>query len=137
MEWSEDYSVHIDEIDDQHKLLFSAIADLESSLQHPENKLCWSTIHYAIVKLNDFVHIHFSVEEALMRIMQYPELEQHIAQHRGFETYLRDLERRSVTRDITEAEIIEYLRHWLNTHIKLDDYSYSDYFRKVVSLSAA
>lgn len=137
MDWSAEYSVHIDEIDAQHKVLFEAITELEHSINHPTQQQRWSNIHYALVKLQDFVRIHFAVEEALLRILKYPAMAEHLAQHRDFEAYLHEIERRSLTHEVGEEEIVAYLRSWLEGHIKHEDNRYSRYFTSLHLTPAA
>lgn len=126
--WHSDYSVGIDEIDDQHKMLIECITGLENSIEGGDEKQSWTAIHYAIVQLSDYTRIHFSVEESLMRIFDYPDRDAHIAQHRMFVTYLRDAERKSITHDIGQDQIVSFLRNWLLTHILSDDKKYASHF---------
>jgi hemerythrin len=64
-----------------------------------------------------------------MEILGYPGRGPHIDEHKGFIKVIADLERRSITHnDITETEIIEFLRHWLLNHIATSDKDYSHYY---------
>lgn len=127
-QWRSEYSIGIDEIDGQHKGLINCIAALESSIEDPDEKQRWAAIHYAIVQLSDYTRIHFTVEESLMRVLAYPELDAHIAQHGIFVAYLKDMERKSITHDVREEEIVSFLRKWLLNHILVDDKNYAAYF---------
>jgi hemerythrin len=127
--WSSTFSVGIEQIDAQHKTLFGYIADLEKSVDNPDERQRWSAIHYAILQLRDYSRIHFSVEECVMEVLGYPGRIDHVQEHRHFIGFLSDLERRSITHnDITENEIIEFLRNWLLKHIAVSDKEYSRYF---------
>lgn len=127
-QWRSEYSLGIDEIDGQHKMLINCIAALESSIENPDEKQRWAAIHYAIVQLSDYTRIHFAVEESLMRILGYPGLDAHIAQHQVFVAYLTEMERKSITHDVREEEIVSFLRKWLLNHILVDDKNYAIYF---------
>lgn len=127
--WNSGFSVGIDQIDAQHKTLFGYIADLEKSVENPDDRQRWSAIHYAIVQLRDYTRIHFSIEECLMEILDYPGRNVHIQEHSRFVSFLSDLERRSITHnDITENEIVEFLRNWLLNHIAVSDREYGLHF---------
>lgn len=131
--WNNRFSVGIERIDDQHKVLFNYIADLEKALGNPVEKQRWSTIHYVIVQLRDYARIHFAVEECLMEILSYPGRDAHIQEHGKFVSYLLELEHRSITHNnITELEIIEFLRDWLMNHITVSDKEYSRNFSETV-----
>lgn len=131
--WNNSFSVGIEQIDAQHKVLFKYIADLEKTLSNPDEKQRWLTIHYVIVQLRDYARIHFSVEECLMEILSYSGRDAHIQEHGKFVSYLSELEHRSITHnDISENEIIEFLRDWLVDHIAVSDKEYSRYFSEAV-----
>jgi hemerythrin len=68
MAWSDELRTGIDEIDNQHQVLFECLKRLEQSVTDDER---WSALHFAIEELEDFVRIHFAVEEALMRLHHY------------------------------------------------------------------
>lgn len=81
MEWTKDLSVGVDEIDDQHKELFSRINDLVAAVkQHT----CKYKIGDVIKFLEDYVVFHFGVEEGYMQELGYPAYTQHKAQHEIF-----------------------------------------------------
>lgn len=130
--WNSNLSVGIEQIDSQHKAVIGYIAELEASVDNPDEKQRWSSIHYAIVQLRDYTRIHFSVEESLMEILGYPGRGPHIEEHINFVKVIAELERRSITHnDITETEIIKFLRDWLLNHIATSDKEYSRYFSGV------
>ena len=74
MEWKNEYSVGILEIDDQHKLLLRSFTEIEESIRLGEG---WSNTHYAILELNQLARMHFTFEEAIMHLFGYPETEAH------------------------------------------------------------
>lgn len=127
-QWCSEYSLGIDEIDGQHKGLINCISALESSIENPDEKQRWAAVHYAIVQLSDYTRIHFTVEESVMRVLGYPGLDAHIAQHGVFVAYLKEMERKSITHDVREEEIVSFLRKWLLNHILVDDKNYATYF---------
>lgn len=127
-QWRNEYSLGINEIDEQHKGLINCISALEMSIENPDEKQRWAAIHYAIVQLSDYTRIHFTVEESLMRVLGYPELNAHVAQHGVFTAYLKDMERKSITHDVRGEEIVSFLRGWLLNHILVDDKHYAAYF---------
>lgn len=127
-QWSNEYSLGIEDIDEQHKALIECLAGLERSMTTRDERQRWSAIHYAIVQLTDYTRIHFAVEESLMRIMRYPEVNRHCSQHQMFIAYLREVERKSINFDVSEDEIVSFLRQWLIAHILEEDKRYANYF---------
>ncbi len=85
IKWTEDLSVGIDTIDNQHKELFNRINSLVDAVkQH----ICKYKIGDIIKFLEDYVHIHFNEEEKYMLKYQYPQYDYHKAQHEHFKKEL-------------------------------------------------
>ena len=124
MKWKKEYSVGIHEIDEQHKTLSDCIASLEEALVGHERL---SAVHSALGRLDDFAQIHFAVEESLMRIHDYPGLEEHIHEHWQFSDELTRLKEKALTADVSQ-EMIAFLRAWLDGHVIASDKLYALHF---------
>ncbi len=109
MKWKQEFSVGIQEIDEQHKTLADCVTSVETSVVGRER---WLEVHSALIRAADFARIHFAVEESLMRIHACPGLEEHIAAHRRFSNHLEELKHKSLTVDVSE-EMISFIRGWL------------------------
>ena len=125
MGWTDALLTGIKEIDDQHKVLFDVIARLELAVSVEEK---WSAVHYALVELSSYVTIHFAVEEALMRLHDYPNLDAHIASHRAFSAALADIKKHSIREDVSEA-MTALVKSWLVQHIGKEDLAYVPHLR--------
>jgi len=125
MGWTDNLLTGIHEIDQQHQVLFDILAQLEQAVT-TEDK--WSAVHFALVELNSFVKVHFAVEEALMRLHGYPELEAHIAAHRAFSADLVEIKQHSIRKDVS-TEMTAMLNAWLVHHIGVVDKAYVPYLR--------
>ena len=123
MEWKEEYSVGIPEIDAQHQTLAGCIALLETAVTTQQR---WSAVHSALVRLADFVRIHFAVEESLLRIHRYPEFERHVREHLEFADQVRQLQERSLRVDVSE-EMVAFIQNWWHEHIMTSDKHYAAY----------
>lgn len=116
----------ITEIDAQHEVLFDIVARLEKAVTSEDR---WSAVHFGLVELAGYVNIHFAVEEVLMRLHGYPDLEAHIVEHRRFSAELSDLEENSVRRIDISATMLAMLRAWLINHIGGADLAYVPHLR--------
>jgi hemerythrin len=125
MGWTDNLLTGIHEIDQQHQVLFDVLAQLEQAVT-TEDK--WSAVHFALVELNSFVKVHFAVEEALMRLHGYPDLEAHIAAHRAFTADLVEIKQHSIRKDVS-TEMTAMLHAWLVHHIGVVDKAYVPYLR--------
>jgi hemerythrin-like metal-binding protein len=96
MEWTEDLSVGIDIIDEQHKELFKRINGLVEAIR---SSTCKYSIPEVIRFLEDYIVTHFSEEERYMMRYDYPDFQQHRAQHGIFMNNFIELKK--------ELEILE------------------------------
>ena len=122
------YALDIDEIDAQHGMLFDYLDALESAMDAEES---WVVVHDIIEKLGHWAAIHFSVEEALMSILDFPEAARHAADHRAFEQGL-EARRANLLRHDLARDTAEWLRAWLVEHIGIADRKYAEFFRRRV-----
>ena len=125
MSWTDSLLTGINEIDQQHQVLFDVLARLELAVSSEDK---WSAVHFAIVDLTNYINVHFAVEEALMRMHGYPELDAHIAAHRAFSTDLADIKQHSIRQDVSD-EMLLMVRNWLVEHIGVVDKAYVPHLR--------
>lgn len=121
MEWKDEYSVGIVEIDNQHKLLLRSFSVIEEAIKLNQG---WSNTHYAIVELTRLAHMHFSFEEAVMRMFGYPDIETHQKEHQSFFDKIEIIERSSL-RKTAEVDMVQFMRGWMTTHICYSDKGYA------------
>ena len=123
MDWKAQYSIGIPEIDEQHKQLFECIDRLDSAANEESRRLA---VYYVMDEPKDYVRIHFSVEEIVMRLFDYPGLEAHAAEHRAFAARIDEFEKSELREDV-HAEASRFLRGWLVQHIQGSDKRYADH----------
>jgi hemerythrin len=126
MEWKAEFSVGIPEIDSQHQTLTNCMTVIEEGIAN--HAPSWA-VHLAQEQLADYVRIHFAVEESLMRIHRYPELDRHTLEHLEFADQLRKLEEKSSRADVS-GEMLVFLQEWLHEHIMTSDKHYAAYLPK-------
>jgi hemerythrin len=123
MEWKDEYSLGILEIDNQHKLLLRSFTVIEESIKLNHG---WSITHYAIIELLQLVRMHFSFEEALMHMFAYPGSKKHQKEHQRFFDHLEKIERQSLKKS-AEVQMVQFLEDWLTTHILGTDRGYANH----------
>lgn len=124
MKWKNEFSVGIQEIDEQHKALAECVTAIENAVKGRDR---WLSVHSALIRAADIARIHFAVEESLMRIHAYPGLEAHAAEHRRFSNHLDELQRKTLTVRMSE-EAIALIQGWLETHVPNHDKLYATHF---------
>ena len=68
VEWSDELSVGVEEIDEQHKVLVGLVNEMHEAIHQRHGS---EVVQEILAKLADYTRIHFAVEESLMRILNY------------------------------------------------------------------
>ncbi|WP_283149045.1 bacteriohemerythrin [Silvimonas soli] len=125
VQWHEGLSVGIQEIDEQHKVLVNLLNELHVAIhQHHGRAASIATLE----RLADYTKIHFTVEESLMRILGYPDYENHKQHHEVLISDLESFQQRVAAGDAITFELLHFLRNWLTHHIQEGDQRYSSFF---------
>lgn len=113
MEWKDDYSIGISELDNQHKSLIELLTDFEHAF---DGKAHWNAVHPLIVRARCLLRFHFAVEESLMQIVNYPNFLAHRAAHQHVLQQCEALERRVLHQEMKD-EVLPKLSFWLFQHM--------------------
>lgn len=123
--WSDDYSVGNPILDDHHKNLLNLFNSAYELIIH--DKPAEQTIKL-ISELKVYSIFHFTEEEKLMAKAAYPELDNHIKEHKKFIAEVEKFKDQisDNTRELNE-EIFIFLSDWLISHIQKTDKRYMDH----------
>ena len=126
LQWSEDFSVGVPGIDEQHRTLFDLVNKIHTAiLEHKGTAACTEVLN----ELVDYTRIHFAVEECLMHITAFPEYEQHCALHHELVHDVVVLQEKIRSgKAAISFELLQFLRNWLIKHILGEDMKYADFF---------
>ena len=126
--WSEEFTTGIESIDDQHRHLLDLINKFEEASRRGKGFRVMTDI------LNDLVGYtqeHFAHEEKIMEECGFPGIDKHIARHRGL---LQKVERFQFEFGAREnrvtAEVRDFLRYWVRSHILQDDMAYAAHLKE-------
>ncbi len=132
IEWSKEYSVGIQEIDEQHKKLFQLANELYNAIVGNHNEAGLKKTFQGLV---DYVKEHFSHEEGMMAKVNYPEIEPHQAKHRELITkivnYFKEYQAKVASGADSKhlsKEVLVFLRNWVLQHIMETDMKYRGHF---------
>ena len=127
-EWKEKYVLGIDEIDNQHRKLVDLINRLFAAMQSGAGK---DVLADTLNGLVDYTRRHFMTEEILMGNYDYPDLEEHMGEHRKFVTEISRFQQEYQSGNTgISIQLISYLRSWLDEHICQTDHRYGDFLRE-------
>ncbi len=122
--WEESYSVGISQLDAQHIELFRLVDEFTEAIENHEPL----DIEYSVAKLDVYTLYHFVCEEHMMKKYGYPEFEQQLTEHEEFKRRVREFrERLNQDRAVLAGEIKEFLRDWIEHHIRQEDHKYGPF----------
>jgi hemerythrin-like metal-binding protein len=127
-EWSEELSVGITKMDDQHKTLIEKINQLVTDLAQDDPQA------YSDFKdLAGFVVEHFSDEEMYMESISYPGLATHKVIHKQLLEKVGEFEGSIRDGSVDKFKLINFLKMWLRSHIMGIDMKYGEHAQKNVA----
>ena len=127
MTWSDAYSVHDREIDDQHKQWIVLMNRLHEAMTAGHGRDVLGSILDGLVT---YVRVHFTNEERLMRLHHYPQYAEHKAIHDAFVIHVAGLQQKYLNGDVLMSiEVMNTLRDWLINHILAKDKLYAPYIK--------
>ncbi len=129
IKWNSAYSIGIDEIDEQHKILLSIINELYDAHSKGMGQV---VIADTINKLFDYTNEHFTMEQEMHLQYKFPHAAAHKEEHNEFvmklEALRQDAERKNL---LLALKTLDFLKDWTITHILGSDKEFGEYLRRV------
>jgi len=120
LEWKNEYLIGVEELDYEHKDLFTRLNQLHGILLQNDDKdiveACLGEIHTRLMA-------HFALEEHYMREQKSPGYEQHKKEHDNFLDVIVDsMEKFRFDPELSYGETLEVqLQQWIVGHITTSD----------------
>ena len=127
MTWTDDLSVGIRLIDEQHKVLLGLINELHAGMRDRKSDIVLVGV---VERLKDYTVKHFGQEEEYFERYGYPETKGHKELHHKLVQQVLDFEAglKSGQAKVT-MDIMRFLKDWLVQHIMGTDKRYSEFLR--------
>ncbi len=125
--WDEGLATGIEEIDRQHKNIYSKVGEI-LSLDITDGKAIKEGLSFLV----SYVSEHFSMEEAAMINAYYPDFKEHREKHTYLVNQIFDINlelKRSIVADETLDNIKLLMVEWLAKHIDEDDRAMAEYLK--------
>jgi hemerythrin-like metal-binding protein len=128
MTFGKNYSVGVQAVDDQHKVLFDIVNELHAAMLKGQAQSLTGPL---LKKLAEYTHNHFTAEESKMASVKYPGLADHKLKHRELikqvEDYLVRFDKGEITLNL---HLLNFLRDWLVNHIQKVDKEYGPWLNE-------
>lgn len=130
--WTSDLDTGIEVIDSQHRQIVNYINEIHDAIDRSDESLVYSVLDH----LTEYTISHFTFEENLMELANYPLFPDHKMVHESFTARVRQYhDQVSRTGDVftTARQVMVDLQVWLISHIKREDANYVKYVKKVIN----
>jgi hemerythrin len=127
--WNKDFSVEVESLDKQHQKLFAMLNELHDAMSVGKGRQLVPAI---LKRLILYCCEHFSAEEALMQRANYPNFATHKAEHDKLKNEVAKMAKAFESGNASlqlSMQLQNFLRDWLQSHIRQCDKSYSAHLR--------
>lgn len=114
IEWNDSYLTGIDEIDNQHKMIFK----LANSISTQNTQL---EIASSVLELYKYTRKHFNDEELFMEQNNYPDLKLHQEMHNGLIENLNQISATQLRNNDSINAFKIFIIKWIVEHIMVHD----------------
>jgi hemerythrin len=125
LEWKESYSVGVQSLNEQHKVLVGHLNTIYDLFDSPDKS---EQVGILLSELEQYALVHFRSEEDLFIKYKYHGLKNHALEHRLYEQKVSEFKTRfdSADNNVT-LDMLEFLVDWLTGHILGSDQEYRRY----------
>jgi hemerythrin-like metal-binding protein len=125
LQWREEWSVGIPELDAQHRHLIELLDELVKCTRSGGS--CGFSPK-ALNEITRYAEGHLRREELVLRIRGYPGYTEHKAEHDAYRAQAASLQLQYARRDV-DVRIANFLTGWWRFHIRISDQRYARFFR--------
>lgn len=128
-EWRAEYSVGIEELDSQHRRLLGLCQRISACpIQRTPDG--YEILRFILKDMSRYAYEHFRTEEQILRDMHYPDLEQHLSEHRLYESRLAEFLASLKAQEVDPGQLAKFLGHWWVGHILHSDMRYAGHHKQ-------
>lgn len=118
-----------DELDEQLSLMEDCLSDLASLLDGAASPDP-AKLHGSLEALYSYAEWHFTCEERMLERGKYPDLLEHIAEHRAIMSQLDTLRRKLAAGNRDSVRLISIISHWIVDHVASEDIKSANYLER-------
>ncbi|MBT7185719.1 hemerythrin family protein [Candidatus Bathyarchaeota archaeon] len=128
IDWSDELSVQVAEIDQQHQKLVAMLNELHDAMREKKAKDALGRIIKGLV---DYAGTHFATEEKYFDQYGYPGAATQRREHKEFVAKVSEFKQGfDEGRLMLSMDVMDFLENWLVTHIQGSDKKYGPFFNE-------
>lgn len=125
IEWTEELSVRVRKIDEQHMRLVQLVNDIHATVVAGSERQALIRIFDELI---NYTVYHFKTEEDYFEAYRYEDKDAHKVQHNELTQKALDLQKSFQDGSATISyEVLDFLHDWLVTHIKGSDRKFGSF----------
>ena len=127
IDWTNDLSMGMKDIDEQHKHFIGIINKTKAAVDAGSSREAQKKV------LDDLVgygRYHFETEERYFAKFSYPHAHEHMAEHAKLLEQVIGFYNRFESGEDVALELLAFLKAWLSDHLQTHDMKYAKYFKK-------
>lgn len=120
--WTNEISVQVKSMDDQHRTLVDLVNQLSDAMRVGKGNDLLVPILASLIK---YTKVHFAAEERLMQMHKFPQFAPHKAAHEALTKQVLELQQKvEAGKAMLSVSLLNFLKDWLINHIKGMDQEY-------------
>ncbi len=129
IEWKDEYSVGVDELDEQHKKIIAMINLLN---ENQSEKSQVEVVRNVLIEMMKYSKYHLDYEEGLLAQNDYPDYKNHKNSHLDYMMAYSSLsiEIMKHEKDQVPKNLLDFLNNWWTHHILVEDMKYKPFFQE-------
>lgn len=130
--WKDSMLVGVPLIDEQHRNLVELANTLHQYLLDGRGN---SALKPVLASLVEYIILHFSEEERLMKQYDYPTFLAHKSEHDRYVQKIKEFIRKNKSdTPLLAREMLLFLGDWVRNHISREDQAYSPFLREHINI---
>lgn len=126
IQWNDNFSVNVAEIDRQHQKLVAMINELHNAMRERKAR---DVLGRIIDGLIQYTATHFATEEKYFDRFNYPGATAHKKEHNDFVKKVKEFQQGfDEGRILLSMDVMNFLQDWLVTHIQGSDKKFGPFF---------
>lgn len=132
-EWREEYNTGVNAIDEEHKRLFEIGSQIYALAKNDNYIDYYDKIMDLIEELKSYTVYHFNDEERIMKLYEYPRLDEQKDMHYKFIQKINNLDLKKIDANQQGAilELMEFVCKWIESHILKEDIQIRNYLENL------